>query len=64
MLHKENELHLLKKFLQVIPGSVMSCEISSVNLVSEMLRLFLLSFTRSFNLVMLECQEMNLICNP
>lgn len=48
MLHKANEFHLLKKFLQVIPGSVMSCEISSVNLVSEMLRLFLFKFHKKF----------------
>lgn len=48
MLHNANEFHLLKKFLQVIPGSVMSCEISSVNLVSEMLQLFLFKFHKKF----------------
>lgn len=62
LLHKANEFYLFKNTLKVVTGSVMSCETSTVLIRFETLRLF--CFTETFNSVMFECQEMNLICNP
>lgn len=60
VLHKKDEFYLFKNILQVITGSVMSCEVSKVFICFFFKCYDFFCFTNIFNLVMFECQEMNL----